>query len=106
MSDFHIHLAVLVCLNVVIVSGLAVIARTGQLSLGHGAFVGIAAYGAFFIPKSYGSSIPTTGGPEAALWGFFAFYLVCIAITWGVYTRRGGLLYDIEHARKTGPARV
>jgi branched-chain amino acid transport system permease protein len=44
MSDFHIHLLVLVCLNVVIVSGLALVSRTGQLSLGHGAFVGIAAY--------------------------------------------------------------
>src|SRR5262249_51071547 len=30
----------------------------------------IAAFGAFFIPKAYGSSIALTGGPEAALWGF------------------------------------
>ena len=27
----------------------------------------IAAFGAFFIPKSYGTSIALTGGPEAAL---------------------------------------
>ncbi|MBO1074684.1 nitrate/nitrite transporter [Roseomonas marmotae] len=67
---------------------------------------GIAAYGAFFIPKSYGSSIAMTGGPEAALWGFFAFYLVCIAVTWGVYTRRGGLLYDLERGQKRRPAPV
>ena len=66
----------------------------------------VAAYGAFFIPKSYGSSIAMTGGPEAALWGFFIFYLVCIAITWGIYTRRGGLLYDIEHGQKSGPATI
>jgi NNP family nitrate/nitrite transporter-like MFS transporter len=26
------------------------------------------AYGGFFIPKSYGSSIAATGGPELALW--------------------------------------
>lgn len=46
------------------------------------------AYGGFFIPKSYGSSITATGGPEAALWIFVAFYLVCVAITWWFYARR------------------
>jgi NNP family nitrate/nitrite transporter-like MFS transporter len=59
----------------------------------------IAAYGAFFIPKSYGSSIAMTGGPEAALWAFMAFYLSCVVITWACYTRRGGLLHDIERRR-------
>jgi NNP family nitrate/nitrite transporter-like MFS transporter len=48
----------------------------------------IAAYGGFFIPKSYGSSITLTGGPEAALYVFFVFYLVCIALTWWHYARR------------------
>ena len=47
----------------------------------------IAAYGAFFIPKSYGTSICLTGGPQAALWAFLVFYLSCIAITWWFYTR-------------------
>jgi len=61
----------------------------------------IAAYGAFFIPKSYGTSIAYTGGPQAALWAFFIFYLTCIAITWWVYTRRGGLLHDVERRRVT-----
>src|SRR5262249_7656285 len=56
----------------------------------------IAAYGAFFIPKSYGTSITLTGGAQAALWTFFVFYLSCLLITWGYYTRRGGLLYDVE----------
>jgi NNP family nitrate/nitrite transporter-like MFS transporter len=59
----------------------------------------IAAYGAFFIPKSYGTAIALTGGPQAALWAFFVFYLSCIAVTWWFYTRREGLLYDIEMAR-------
>jgi NNP family nitrate/nitrite transporter-like MFS transporter len=57
----------------------------------------VAAYGAFFIPKAYGSSISVTGGPELALWGFMAFYVTCVAVTWWFYTRRGGLLHDIEH---------
>ncbi|MDE1894638.1 MAG: NarK family nitrate/nitrite MFS transporter [Xanthomonadaceae bacterium] len=49
----------------------------------------IAAYGAFFIPKSYGSSIALTGGPEMALYGFMAFYFSCLLITWWWYFRRG-----------------
>ena len=57
----------------------------------------IAAFGAFFVPKSYGTSIAMTGGVQAALWGFFIFYVSCLVITWVFYTRRGGLLYDIEH---------
>lgn len=56
----------------------------------------IAAYGAFFIPMAYGLSITQTGGAQAALWWFFAFYLTCIATTWWFYTRPGGLLRDIE----------
>jgi NNP family nitrate/nitrite transporter-like MFS transporter len=48
----------------------------------------IAAYGAFFIPKAYGSSITMTGGPEAALWMFGVFYALCVAITWIYYTRK------------------
>lgn len=47
-----------------------------------------AAYGGFFIPKSYGSSIALTGGPEAALWVFSVFYAVCIVVTWWYYARK------------------
>jgi NNP family nitrate/nitrite transporter-like MFS transporter len=57
----------------------------------------VAAFGAFFIPKSFGSSIAATGGPELALYAFLGFYLSCIAATWWFYTRRGGLLFDVEH---------
>lgn len=64
----------------------------------------VAAYGAFFIPKSYGTSISLTGGPEMALWGFMAFYVTCALLTWWVYTRRSGLLYDIEHGIDLDPA--
>ena len=31
----------------------------------------IAAYGAVFIPKAYGTSIAMTGSPVSALWAFF-----------------------------------
>jgi NNP family nitrate/nitrite transporter-like MFS transporter len=49
----------------------------------------IAAYGAFFIPKSYGTSIALTGSADAALWCFIGFYVTCIAVTWWFYARRG-----------------
>jgi MFS transporter, NNP family, nitrate/nitrite transporter len=52
----------------------------------------VGAYGAFFIPKSYGTSIAMTGGPEAALWAFVAFYVTCIAITWWCYSRKGAAM--------------
>jgi NNP family nitrate/nitrite transporter-like MFS transporter len=48
----------------------------------------IAAYGGFFIPKSYGTSITMTGGPEAALYVFIVFYVLCIAVTWWFYSRK------------------
>jgi len=48
----------------------------------------VAAYGAFFIPKSYGTSISLTGSPDAALWCFIGFYVSCIALTWWCYARR------------------
>jgi NNP family nitrate/nitrite transporter-like MFS transporter len=48
----------------------------------------IAAYGGFFIPKSYGTSISMTGGPEGALYVFIAFYLICIVTTWWYYARK------------------
>ena len=60
----------------------------------------IAAYGAFFIPKAYGTSISLTGLPDAALWGFLIFYGACAAVTWIVYSRHGGMLHDIERGRE------
>jgi len=58
----------------------------------------VAAYGMFFIPRAYGTSIQMTGDASAALWGFLVFYVTCLALTWFVYTRRGGLLHDIERS--------
>ncbi len=48
----------------------------------------IGAYGGFFIPKSYGSSIAMTGSVDAALYAFIAFYVTCVAVTWWFYSRR------------------
>ena len=89
-------------------TGLQPAAQQRQAEMESAAIIGftsaVAAYGAFFIPKSYGSSIAATGGPEAALWAFLIFYVTCLAITWGFYTRKGGLLYDVERGRSLPPS--
>ncbi|WP_343043059.1 MFS transporter [Paracoccus litorisediminis] len=59
----------------------------------------IGAYGGFFIPKAYGSSISMTGSAVGALWAFMGFYVLCLIVTWVFYTRPGGLLHDIERGR-------
>ena len=64
----------------------------------------IAAYGAFFIPKSFGFSIDLSGGANGALWGFLGFYVSCLAITWFVYARPGGLLHAAERTPRLQPA--
>ena len=56
---------------------------TGQVG-----FAAIAAYGGFFIPKSYGTSIAMTGAPDAALYCFIAFYATCVVTTWWFYARK------------------
>ena len=48
----------------------------------------VAAYGAFFIPRSFGTSIAMTGSAEAALYLFLAFYVTCVFATWWWYTRK------------------
>ena len=47
-----------------------------------------AAYGGFFIPKSYGTSIALTGSVNGALYGFVLFYLCCLLLNWWYYARR------------------
>ena len=62
----------------------------GAAALGLCSAVG--AYGGFFIPKSFGSAIALSGGPQAALYCFLAFYLSCMAICWWCYGRRNAPL--------------
>lgn len=67
-------------------------AATRQAGIESAAVIGfssaIGAYGGFFVPKSYGTSIALTGGPEAALYTFVAFYASCVLITWWWYFRK------------------
>jgi NNP family nitrate/nitrite transporter-like MFS transporter len=48
----------------------------------------VGACGGYLIPRSFGASIKATGGAEAALYGFLAFYVTCLALTWWFYARR------------------
>lgn len=48
----------------------------------------VAAYGAFFIPKSFGASIQSTGSPVFALYCFIIYYVSCIVLTWWFYYRK------------------
>ncbi len=59
----------------------------------------IAAYGAFYIPKAYGTSIAATGTANLALWGFVIFYATCLLLTWWVYSGPRGILREEERAR-------
>ena len=44
----------------------------------------IAAYGAFIIPKVFGQQIQA-GTPEKALYGFAAYYVICLILNWWYY---------------------
>jgi branched-chain amino acid transport system permease protein len=83
-SPFYVHLAILTCLNVVIVSGLSLIARTGQLSFGHGAFVGLGAYGAVVTGMQLGWPFWL-----AALAGTAIACLCALVIGWVILRLRG-----------------
>lgn len=52
----------------------------------------IGAYGGFFIPKSFGTSIDMTGGASAALLLFIVFYMSCVGITWWFYARKNAAM--------------
>ena len=46
----------------------------------------VAAYGAFIIPQVFGEEMAATT-PENALYGFAAFYFLCVLINWWFYLR-------------------
>lgn len=49
----------------------------------------LAAYGGFFIPQGFGTSIRLAGTPDMALYTFVVFYVTCVATTWWYYARKG-----------------
>jgi|APAra7269096979_1048534.scaffolds.fasta_scaffold00062_46 branched-chain amino acid transport system permease protein len=53
-GQFVLHLAILSCINIVIVNGLSLIDRSGQLSFGHSAPVALGAYGSVLFSSMFG----------------------------------------------------
>ena len=115
---FTTHLAILVCINAVIVSGLAILARAGQVSLCHGAFVGIGAYVAVFA--GMGAKLPfpiavvaamLAGGACAFLLGAIMLrlsgvYFVLLTFAFGELVRLGLLEWDTVTGGANGIAGI
>jgi branched-chain amino acid transport system permease protein len=111
-SQFYVHLAVLVCLNVVIVSGLSMLIRAGQLSLCHAAFMGVGAYVSVLASMRLGIPFPAAVALGVAASALLAFllgaailhlrgvYFVLITFAFGELVRLGLL----EGAGLTGGA--
>ncbi len=53
----------------------------------------VAAYGAFIIPQVFGEEIKNAT-PEYALYGFAAFYAICICINWWFYLRKNAYVIN------------
>lgn len=51
----------------------------------------VAAYGSFIAPVVIGEQIKA-GTPEMAMYGFAAFYAVCLVINWWFYLRKGAYI--------------
>ena len=47
----------------------------------------VAAYGAYLIPKIFGTQL-AAGTPETALYGFAAYYVTCLGVNWWFYARK------------------
>lgn len=79
-NPYYVHLAVLVCLNVVIVSGLFVLMRAGQLSLCHAAFIGVGAYTSVLVSASLRVPFLAAALVGVALAALLAFVLGAIIL--------------------------
>jgi branched-chain amino acid transport system permease protein len=85
-NPFYLHLAILICLNVVIVGGLSLLSRTGQLSFCHAAFVGMGAYGSALAVTMFGLPFPVAAAIGTALAAGVAFVLGAVILRLrGVY---------------------
>lgn len=81
---FVLHLAILTCLNVLIVGGLALIDRAGQLSFGHSAPVAIGAYAAVLAGQHLG-----LGSLGATLLALVLVAVVSLLLGWVILRLRG-----------------
>lgn len=117
-DPFYTHLAILVCINAIIVSGLSLLARSSQISLCHGAFVGIGAYVSVFVMM--GSGLPFLTGVIAAVFaaGACAYllgiimlrltgvYFVLVTFAFGELVRLGLIEWDTVTGGANGIAGI
>ncbi|MCS6878469.1 MAG: branched-chain amino acid ABC transporter permease [Geminicoccaceae bacterium] len=83
IGDYHLHLLVLMLIWGFVYTSWSVMGRFGLVSLGHGAFMGIGAYGVTLLWNHFGLS-PWLGGPIAlAVAALFA-----LAIGWPCFRFR------------------
>jgi NNP family nitrate/nitrite transporter-like MFS transporter len=61
----------------------------------------IGALGGYFIPRAFGASIKATGGPQAAMAWFIAYYLISLGLTWWHYRRRSFLVSRLPSLAQT-----
>lgn len=81
---FVLHLAILVCLNVLMVGGLAVIDRAGQLSFGHSAPVALGAYASVLLGQRLGLD-----SVSALLAALVLAAVLALALGWVILRLRG-----------------
>ncbi|MBV6271340.1 branched-chain amino acid ABC transporter permease [Alcaligenaceae bacterium CGII-47] len=84
MGPYVLHIAVLICLNILIVNGLSIIERSGQLSFGHSAFVALGAYGSVLLSSTFG-----LGSILASLLGIMVAALVALVLGAVILRLRG-----------------
>ncbi|MFC4201558.1 branched-chain amino acid ABC transporter permease [Candidimonas humi] len=83
-GPYILHLAILSTLNILVVNGLAMISRSGQISLGHAAFMAIGAYVAVLAGTQLG--IPLL---LSVLIGVAATMLVALILGWIILRLQG-----------------
>jgi len=83
-GPFALHLAIQVCLNVLIVGGLALIDRAGQLSFGHSAPVAVGAYASVLLGQWLGLD-----SLSALLAALALAAVLALALGWVILRLRG-----------------
>jgi NNP family nitrate/nitrite transporter-like MFS transporter len=72
----------------------AAVSTERKASAALGLIGAVGAYGGFLIPQALNLSNSTTGAYSAAFYGFVAFYVVALAVTWCCYLRKGTEMGD------------
>lgn len=83
-GQFVLHLAILSCINVVIVNGLSLIDRSGQLSFGHSAPVALGAYGSVMLASTAGMGVVWSAGLALLM-----VALVAVLLGWVILRLKG-----------------